>query len=497
MSTESEKEWLLEAVDAFGERFIVVSPEFEILSANRSTKRSFQNNIIGMKCYDVFYERSSPCINCAVEEAMASSEPILRQKSNVDLDIGHIPCNYAYSINKDGRKAAVASVEINLPIMQGPEDVLRRSNALLRKLLVSAVDAVIAADKKGRILIFNEIAAKILGYDAEKATQEVKIGDLYPNDTAYEVMKKLRSEDYGGKGHLRSYRVDLLTKTGETIPVNLNAAIVYEDEQEIATIGFFHDMREELRIKAALKKTQLQLMQAEKLASLGMLAAGVAHEINNPIAIMVEEAGWIEDLLAEEEFKKSKNLDEFNRALKQINAQGNRCNEITRKLLSFSRTSDSGIQTVEINDLIEDVVDLSLQRAKSGNVELKTRLQKGLPATQISLSEMQQVLLNLINNSLDAMQKRGGTITLSSRIEQGRILVEVADDGPGISKANLSRIFDPFFTTKPVGKGTGLGLFICYGIIKTMGGKLDVKSVTGKGTTFSISIPFPDEVLID
>jgi two-component system NtrC family sensor kinase len=152
---------------------------------------------------------------------------------------------------------------------------------------------------------------------------------------------------------------------------------------------------------------------------------------------------------------------------------------------------------VEINDLIEDVVDLSLQRAKSSNVKLRTKLQADLPATRISLSEMQQVLLNLINNSLDAMQKKGGTITLSSRIEQGRILVEVADDGPGISKADLSRIFDPFFTTKPVGKGTGLGLFICYGIIKTMGGKIDVKSVRGKGTTFSISIPFPDEALMD
>ena len=497
MSTASEKEWLLEAVDALNDRFMVVSTEFDILSANRSAQHAYPGGIIGQKCYTVFYERSSPCMDCAVKEAIERGEPILRLKSNVELKAGRIPCQYAYAVYKGDDIAAVASMEMNLPIKQGQEDILQRSNALLRKLLASAVDAVIAADKKGNILIFNDIAAKILGYDAEKAPQEVEIRDLYPNDTAYEVMKKLRSEEYGGKGHLKSYRVDLLTKTGETIPVNLNAAIVYDGDQEIATIGFFHDMREELRIKAALKKTQLQLMQAEKLASLGMLAAGVAHEINNPIAIMVEEAGWIEDLLKEEDFKESKNLAEFNRALKQINTQGNRCKEITRKLLSFSRSSDSGIQTVEINDLIEDVVDLSLQRAKSSHVKLVTELQDDLPATRISLSEMQQVLLNLINNSLEAMQDKGGTITLSSRIEQGRILVEVADDGPGISKAHLSRIFDPFFTTKPVGKGTGLGLFICYGIIKTMGGKIDVKSAVGKGTTFSISIPFPDEALMD
>ena len=135
-------------------------------------------------------------------------------------------------------------------------------------------------------------------------------------------------------------------------------------------------------IKAELKKMQLQLMQAEKLASLGMLAAGVAHEINNPVAIMIEEAGWISDLLVEEQFKAHEDFEEITRALKQINAQGNRCKDITRKLLSFSRKSDTGIQTMEINDLIEDVVELSAQRAISAKVELKTRLQTNFIANQ-------------------------------------------------------------------------------------------------------------------
>ena len=359
--------------------------------------------------------------------------------------------------------------------------------------MASAVDAVIAADKKGRILIFNEMAASILGYDAEKALKEIEIQDLYPNDTAYEVMQMLRSTDQGGEGHLRSYRVELISRNGETIPVNLNAAIVYEGDQEVATIGFFRDMREELRIKAELKELQLQLMQAEKMASLGMLASGVAHEINNPVAIMIEEAGWIGDLLKEGAFQTSDNLKELDRAVAQINTQGNRCKEITRKMLSFARKSDSGIQTVLINELIEDVVRLSRQRAQSADVELETRLQPDLPATRISLSEMQQVLFNLINNALDALEKRGGTVTVSSRVDRRRILVEVMDNGPGISKEDLGRIFDPFYTTKPIGKGTGLGLFICYGIIKTMGGTIEAKSDAGSGTTFSIGIPFPDE----
>jgi len=497
MPTKSQKEWLLKAVNAFGERFIVVSPEFEILSTSPSTSKFLQDTIIGKHCFDVIYNRSSPCKNCAVKEAVARDESSSLPKQDEVFDGGSTVCRYAYPLYKDSKIEAFAIVELDLPIRQGLEDALQRSNTFLRKLLVSAVDAVIAADKKGRILIYNEMAAKILGYDADKAQQEIEIVDLYPNDTAYEVMKKMRSDDFGGKGNLRSYHVDVIAKNGETIPISLNAAIVYDGKQEIATIGYFHDMREELKMKEELKKTQIQLLQAERLASIGMLATGVAHEINNPLAIMIEESGWIEDLLDEEEFQSSKNLKEFNRALKQINTQGNRCKEITQKLLSFAQKTDSGVQTAQLNDIIEEVVRLSLQRAKHAGVELKTKLQKNLPYTLISTSEMQQVLLNLINNALDAMENTGGTITLSSCIAHGQIMMEMVDDGPGIPVADQSRIFDPFFTTKPVGKGTGLGLFICYSIINSMGGKIDVKSDLGAGTNFSISIPVQGEALTE
>ncbi|MEA3434861.1 MAG: ATP-binding protein [Thermodesulfobacteriota bacterium] len=240
-----------------------------------------------------------------------------------------------------------------------------------------------------------------------------------------------------------------------------------------------------------------QVIETGKLASVGELAAGIAHEINNPVAIMVEEAGWIGDLLEEEEFGESENLDEFQRALKQINTQGKRCKEITHKLLSFARKTDSRIQAVSVNELIEDVVGLSAQRAKYSNVELLTNLQDDLPAIQASLSEMQQVFLNLINNALDEMEKDGGTIEMISKMEDSQVIVDIADTGPGIPRANLARIFDPFFTTKPVGKGTGLGLSICYGIINKMGGEIDVRSSVGLGTTFSIRIPVENKDSVD
>jgi two-component system NtrC family sensor kinase len=209
------------------------------------------------------------------------------------------------------------------------------------------------------------------------------------------------------------------------------------------------------------------------------------------VAIMVEEAGWMKDLLEEEEFRKSENLNEFERALNQIKTQGRPCKEITHKLLSFARKTDFRVQKTDINALIAELVALSEQRAKYAKITIHTDFQNDLPAMVLAQSEMQQVLLNLINNAIDAMENQGGELRISTRFEceEGIIVIEVSDNGPGIPEANLSRIFEPFFTTKAVGKGTGLGLSICYGIIQKMGGRIEVKSLIDSGTTFYIRLP--------
>ena len=236
-----------------------------------------------------------------------------------------------------------------------------------------------------------------------------------------------------------------------------------------------------------------QIVETGKLAAIGELAAGIAHEINNPVATMVEEAGWMEDLLEDEEFQGTKQLEEFQRSLNQIKSQGGRCKQITHKLLSFARKTDARIQEVNLYELIDEMVALSAQRAKYSNVEIVTTLQRALPNLHASVSEMQQVFLNLINNAIDAMEKKGGKIHISIKTESQSLVIRVADTGPGIPEANLERVFDPFFTTKPVGKGTGLGLSICYGIIAKMGGKIDVRSAIDVGTTFRIELPLPEK----
>ena len=232
-----------------------------------------------------------------------------------------------------------------------------------------------------------------------------------------------------------------------------------------------------------------QVIETGRLASIGELAAGIAHEINNPVAIMVEEAGWIQDLLDEEDFRQSENLEEFRRAVAQIKTQGARCKDITHKLLSFARKTDPRQQNVQINDLVSELVALSDQRARRSMVVIHAELMENLPLLRLSVSELQQVILNLINNAIDAMERKGGELFIYTRQEERWVVIEVSDTGCGIPEDNLQRIFDPFFTTKPVGKGTGLGLAICYGIVRKMGGDIRVRSTLNVGTVFTVYLP--------
>ena len=260
----------------------------------------------------------------------------------------------------------------------------------------------------------------------------------------------------------------------------------------VALFTYFMSRRMTLQIeqeRMQKEKMSDQVVEAGRLASIGELAAGIAHEINNPVAIMVEEAGWIQDLLAEDNPATADNLAEIERASAQIKTQGGRCKEITHKLLSFARKTDPTAKEVDLKKLVEEIITLVDQKTRYANVEIETVFDQNLPPLWASATELQQVLLNLLNNSVDAMTSNGGVIKISTHASDGQITLTVADNGTGIADANLTRIFDPFYTTKPVGQGTGLGLSICYGIIKKLGGDIQVQSAKGRGTRFNIIFP--------
>jgi len=236
-----------------------------------------------------------------------------------------------------------------------------------------------------------------------------------------------------------------------------------------------------------------QLLQAGKLASIGELSAGVAHEINNPLAIILTERQLMLDAGKQLSYSSPEFQEQFADSMNQIDLQVQRCKRITQNLLRFSRRTESVLETVDLNTFLQEVVELMDREARSCGVKFFMEPDLKLPPLLSDPSQLQQVFLNLITNAIDAHDgKPYGSVRIATLADPTRqqVQVTVADTGSGIRPEHLNRIFDPFFTTKAVGKGTGLGLSICYSIIKRLGGGIAVQSERGKGTQFTIELPF-------
>jgi two-component system NtrC family sensor kinase len=232
------------------------------------------------------------------------------------------------------------------------------------------------------------------------------------------------------------------------------------------------------------------VIQSSKMAALGKMAAGIAHEINNPLAVIGEKAGWVKDLLRKEDISQSKNFQEFADAMNKIEYHINRAKKVTHRLLGFARRMEPVMEKVDLNQILAESVDFLENEARYRSINFQMDFAPDLPTTVSDSSQLQQVFLNILNNAIDAIGK-DGQIVIKTRYssQTQRLSTEIADNGPGIPKDMLTKIFDPFFTTKEVGKGTGLGLSITYSIVEKLGGKIMVASEEGKGTTFTIYLP--------
>ena len=261
----------------------------------------------------------------------------------------------------------------------------------------------------------------------------------------------------------------------------------------IAAGAFFasRSMMKELEEMERKKAVSEDLaIQSSKMAALGKMAAGIAHEINNPLAVIGEKAGWIKDLLKKEDLAQSKNFQEFADSVVKIEHHINRAKKITHRLLSFGRRMEPVTERVDVNETVQDTIEFLVNEARYRNIEIQTELAADLPPITSDSGQLQQVFLNIINNGLDAIGKNGVIqIKTHHLAKNNRVAIEIADNGPGIPKHMLDKIFDPFFTTKEVGKGTGLGLSISYSIVEKLGGRMMVASGEGEGTTFTIYLP--------
>jgi two-component system NtrC family sensor kinase len=232
------------------------------------------------------------------------------------------------------------------------------------------------------------------------------------------------------------------------------------------------------------------VIQSSKMAALGKMAAGIAHEINNPLAVIAEKAGWIKDLLAEEDIARSENLKEFEESIGKIEHHVERAKKVTHRLLGFARRMEPLQETVDINKTLDDTIDFLENESRYRNIEIRRQYSPLLPKINSDSSQLQQVFLNILNNAIDAINKNGEVLIHTRTLpKNNEVSIEIVDNGPGIPKEKIDKIFDPFFTTKEVGKGTGLGLSIVYSILEKLGGRIMVASEEGKGTTFTIYLP--------
>ena len=263
----------------------------------------------------------------------------------------------------------------------------------------------------------------------------------------------------------------------------------------LAVLGGFAVMaaRKAGRLVSRMEEEHARLaehdMMVKKLDAISQLGVGIAHEVNNPLAIIGEEVGWMQDVLKRESFKDHPDAGELRDSLRQIVTQTARSREITHKLLSFGGKTDGTIRDTDLATLVSDVALLRRREASGKGIEIREETAGKLPVILSEPALLRQMLINLINNCMDAMPE-GGVITISTAAGQdGGVTLCVRDTGFGIPQENMDRIFDPFFTTKPPGKGAGLGLSICHGIVQRIGGRIFAESVPGEGTAVTVELP--------
>ena len=393
--------------------------------------------------------------------------------------------------DKDGRQIGIVSVVEDITLRKRLEQALKESEERYRTLVETAKSAIIAIDEDGKIALFNPSAVELFGYTKEEI-EDKELNILISEK--YKDFYKIRLGDNSGTDISsllgETIEVSGIKKWGDEFPMEVSLSACKIGGRQIVTAIMF-DITER-------KNLHEQLVQSAKLAAVGELISGVAHEVNNPLAVVM---GYSEMILGEE------NLDEqLRKPIDVIYNEANRARKVIQNLLSFARKHSPEKRYVSINEILERTVSLKEYDLRKNNIGLIRKLDPDLPPSMADPNQLQQVFLNLVINAEQAMIESDGNkrqIIIESRVKNGRsrltsdgdkiIEVSFCDCGPGIAERNLKKIFDPFFTTKPVGRGTGLGLSVSYGIIKEHGGEIYVISKEGEGATFFIELPIVNE----
>ena len=490
-----EFDWRIKVFNSLPFPSLILTPNKVIISANQAfleKKRTDLEKIVGKTCHQVFYDTEKPCSQaiCPFSTVIAEkkAQSILRRTEFDGSEEVWIDRMFSPILDDSG------DVKFIMESVRDASRVItleKRSihiRQFLDKVVQSSHNAIVASDMNGNIMLMNQAAEVLFGFSMEEAIRSKNAESFYPPGKAKEIMKYLKSEDCGGKGKLSAARVDVINAQGETVPVEMTGAIIYDGEEEVATTGIFYDLRDKIAGEKKLRDAIIQINRSEKMASLGQLAAGVAHEINNPLTGILLYAN-----LALERLDKA---DPLRKYLKSVINDTDRCKDIVKDLLAYSRQTSPTKETFHVNSLVEQSLALIRDQKRFLNINLVEKLSDEMMLIRADKNQLTQVIINLVMNAIDAMERKGTLTFLTYRSKNDKkVYIEVSDTGCGIPEENLSKVFDPFFTTKGPEKGTGLGLSTSYGIVKGNGGRITIKETGPKGTTFLIELPLytPDE----
>jgi len=489
ITINEELDWTIKVFNAIPFPSLILTPNRVIISANQAfleKKGTELKKVVGKTCHQVFYHTEEPCSPaiCPIPNILTEkkAQSVVRR---IEFD-GHeeewVDRIFSPILDDNG------NVKF---IMESVRDVTRvitlekssiRMRQFLDKVIQSSPNAIVAADTNGNILLMNQAAEDLFGCFMEEAIRTKNAESFYPPGQAKKIMKKLRVEKFGGKGKLTTTNVDIINTKGETIPVEMTAALIYEGNKEVASMAIFYDLRGKLASQKKLKEASIHIVRSEKMASLGQLAAGVAHEINNPLTGIL--------LYANLALERLDTADPIRKYLETVLDDAVRCKDIVKNLLAYSRQTSPTKEIIQVNSLVEQSLNLVMDRKRFMDIKIVKEMSSDMMSVHTDKNQLSQVIINLAMNAADAMERKG-TLTFRTFCNKPnkKVYLEVSDTGCGIPEENILKVFDPFFTTKGLEKGTGLGLSTAYGIVEENGGRLLIKETSSMGTTFLIELP--------
>lgn len=478
--TKQLQDYLQLQIDRMPVGLIVWDTEFRVQSWNPSAERIFgftAEEALGKHPYDIIVLKEAQLhvdnIWCRLlkgdETAHSINENTTKDGHTIICDWSNTPLKKA-----DGTVSGVLSMIQDITEHKRAEEALRQSEEKLRLTFESVTEGITVSDLEGKIVQVNEAVIKMHGYDNKEELIGRSAFDLIAEKDHARAMENLKRTLE--EGYSSTIECTFLIKDKDEFPAELNAAVLMDvSGNPVGFVAITRDITER-------KQMEAQLIVTDRLASVGELASGIAHELNNPLTGVI----GFSQLLLEKDVSNDVKED-----IKVIYIEAQRAAQVVKGLLTFARKHAPVKQPVNIDSIIEKVQELRAYEQKVSNIRANTQFIPALPEVMADYFQLQQVFLNIIINAEHFMiEAHGkGTLTITTERIGDIIKASFTDDGPGIPKGDMGHLFDPFFTTKEVGKGTGLGLSICHGIITEHGGRIYAESELGKGATFVVELP--------